>query len=321
MGKMHLIILLLISLISCGRATGKSAESADSDTASEVVVPAFNADSAMLYLRAQMAYGPRIPNTEAHRLTADMLVNRLRGFGAEVVEQKMDLKAFDGNLLHARNIFAQYYPERERRVLLLAHYDTRPWADEDPSAENRSKPVPGANDGASGVAVLLEAARVIQSADPGIGVDILFVDAEDYGTDGDDDTWAMGTAYFAANPPIEGYAPDAAILLDMVGGKDAHFPPEYFSVRAASSVDAAFRRAAKKAGHGDLFSGSVAGAVTDDHVKLIERGIPAIDIIDYRSGEGFPPTWHTVADNLENISVETIKAVGETLLRYLYDRE
>lgn len=309
--------LLLLTMVSCGGAKSGAA-TAPAAEKEGAAVPAFSADSAMAYVRAQLGFGERVPGSEAHRLTADWLVAKLRGFGAQVTEQKADLKAFDGTVLHARNIFGRFHPERERRILLLAHYDTRPWADEDPDPANRNKPVPGANDGASGVAVLLETARALQTADPGTGVDILFVDAEDYGTEGDDDSWALGAQHFAENPPVEGYAPDGAILLDMVGGKDAAFPPEYFSVQAAPALDAAFRRAAAEAGHGRLFGGTVAGAVTDDHVKLIERGIPAIDIIDYREGQGFNPTWHTLDDNIDNIDPATLRAVGESLLHFLY---
>lgn len=317
MVRFQSLICFLLLAASCGR----TAVSAGTDNASEQeeTIPAFNADSAMQHIVTQLDFGPRVPGTAAHRLTGDYISHKMKSYGADVIEQCADLKAFDGTILHARNIFASFNPEKERRILLLAHYDTRPWADKDSDPANHTKPVPGANDGASGVAVLLETSRAISRKAPEIGVDILFVDAEDYGTEGDDDSWALGTKYFAENPPVENYNPEGAVLLDMVGGKDAMFPPEYFSIQAAPALDASFRRSAAKAGFAKLFSGKIAGAVTDDHVKLIERGIPAIDIIDYRSEEGFNPTWHTLDDNLQNISPATLEAVGKSLLQFLYD--
>ena len=153
---------------------------------------------------------------------------------------------------------------------------------------------------------------------PGIGIDILFVDSEDYGTDGDDESWALGARYFASNPIKPDYRPSRAVLLDMVGGKGAVFPAEYFSREAAAWLDDQFRAAAVAAGHGDRFPKVYGGAVTDDHVELIKQGIPAIDIIDYRAGEGFNPTWHTMDDNLDNIDPESLRAVGESLVGFIY---
>ena len=300
----------------CGAKSSSPQASAAEEEIQAADVPAFSADSAMLYLSKQMEFGPRVPNTDAHRRAADWLVAELSRHGAKVTEQKADLRAFDGTLLHARNIFGQFNPEMPSRLLLLAHYDCRPWADEDPDPANHKKPVPGANDGASGVAVLLETARQMAARNPGRGVDILFVDAEDYGTEGDEDSWALGAKYFAENPILPGYRPEQAILLDMVGGKDAVFPAEYFSRQAAPDLDDAFRSAARAAGYADRFPMRMGGAITDDHVQLIEAGIPAIDIIEYK--DGFNPVWHTVSDDLEHISPETLGAVGSSLLYFIY---
>lgn len=304
-------------LMSCA---GKSAANTENDSTtaemSESIV-AFSADSAYSYLAKQVEFGPRVPNSEAHAKTADWLVGELSRHGAKVSEQKVDLKAFDGTTLHARNIFGQINPEVPSRILLLAHYDCRPWADQDADPAKRKTPVDGANDGASGVAVILEAARQLKAANSPLGIDFLFVDAEDWGTDGDDESWAMGTRYFAENPPVTGYAPDMAVLLDMVGGKDAVFPREYFSQQNAPIVNDAFWKAAKEAGYADRFPDTMGGVITDDHVELIKAGIPAIDIIDYRVNSGFNPTWHTSADNLDNISKETLDAVGKSLMQFL----
>ena len=319
MNKLNYVIAVVALLASCGAGKG----TAESDTAAVAAetsaeVPAFQADSAYAYLKRQVDFGPRVPNSEAHRLTQEWLASELRRHGAEVTLQQADLKAFDGTTLHTVNIFGSYNPEAADRTLLLAHYDTRPWADQDPDPKNHHKPIDGANDGASGVAVLLETARIINANNPGKGIDILFVDSEDYGTDADEDSWALGAKYFAEHPIKPGYAPARAILLDMVGGRGAKFPAEYFSRQAAPELDDAIRAAAARAGHAKMFPAEFGGAVTDDHIQLIKAGIPAIDIIDYR--DGFCPTWHTMADNLQNIDPNTLLSVGETLLNYLFYR-
>lgn len=279
----------------------------------------FNADSAYNYLAKQVSFGPRVPNTEAHQKAGDWLVGELNRHGVKTMEQKAKLKAFDGTILNARNIFGQINPEAQDRVLLLAHWDCRPWADQDPDPEKQKLPVDGANDGASGVAVLLEIARQLAANPIKKGVDILFVDAEDWGEDGDDDSWALGTQYFAANPPLQNYNPKYAILLDMVGGDGATFCREYFSEQSAPNVAEAIWQTANKLGYGEMFINRLGTAVLDDHVQLIKAGIPAIDIIDYRvKGQtGFDPRWHTSGDNLEGISGKTLGAVGSTLLTFL----
>ncbi len=310
----------LMLLTGCGASTGKAVADSTSDATEEVrKVPVFDADSAYSYVERQVKFGSRVPNTPAHEATAAWLAAELRRHGAEVTEQKADLRAFDGTILKSTNIMGSFNPGADNRLLLLAHYDTRPWADEDPDEANHKKALDGANDGASGVGVLLEAARAIGRENPGAGIDILFVDSEDYGTEGDDTSWALGARYFAENPIKPGYRPTRAVLLDMVGGKGAIFPAEYFSRQSASALDDEFRRAADVAGHGELFPRVFGGAVTDDHVELIKHGIPAIDIIDYRVNEGFCPTWHTMDDNMDNIDRETLRAVGESLMQFIYN--
>lgn len=304
-----------------GRASadshGMSGAAADGEVASRGATMCFNSDSAYAYVARQVEFGPRVPNTEAHRLAGDWLAGELRRHGAEVHEQRMELKTFDGVTLKARNIMGRFNPEAGERVLLLAHWDCRPWADEDPDEANRQKPVDGANDGASGVGVLLEIARQIgRGAAMKHGVDILFVDAEDWGTAGDDDSWAMGTRYFAQHPVIPGYNPKYAVLLDMVGGEGAEFAREYFSEESAPGVNAELWAAAAAAGHSDRFVQGAGPAVNDDHLELIKAGIPAIDLIEYTGG-GFNRRWHTAQDNMEGISRETLGAVGESVMQML----
>lgn len=316
-------VLTLLLMASCGAKQQKNTDEIGENTSIVATADnsassvAFSADSAFAYLKQQVDFGPRVPNTEAHRRAADWMVSELKRHGAEVIEQTADLKAFDGTTLHARNIFARYNPEADERILLMAHYDCRPWADEDPDPEKRKQPVDGANDGASGVAVLLEIARQIAREGTDKGIDILFADAEDWGTEGDDESWAMGTRYFVNNPIVKDYSPAQVILLDMVGGKDASFPIEYFSQQNAPVLVNQLWSAAAQAGYGELFPRRLGGAVTDDHVEFIKAGIPAVDIIEYHPGDGFNPHWHTSADNLDNIDKNTLRAVGETLMRYI----
>lgn len=324
MRKIFIIFLLMLPILSCGRsnaaASGAAGESAAQSDSLQAATP-FDADSAYSYVARQVAFGPRVPNTEAHRLCGDWLASELRRHGAEVTEQRADLRAFDGTVLHARNIFGRVNPEATNRVLLFAHWDCRPWADEDPDPEKRRLPVDGANDGASGVGVILEIARQLKETGSGLGVDLLLTDAEDWGSEGDEDSWALGTRYFVENPPVEGYLPEAAILLDMVGGHGATFCREYISQQADPALCQRVWSAAAELGYGDVFRNRIGGAVTDDHLRLIAAGIPAIDIIEFNSeGGGFNSRWHTTSDNMEGISRETLEAVGKTVMRTINHR-
>lgn len=305
-----------MSLLSAGESV------VPPDVATQALLGDFSADSAYRYLAKQVAFGPRVPNTEAHRQTGDWLASELKRHGAEVIIQEAWLKAFDGTILNAKNIMGRINPDNKDRILLLAHWDSRPWADKDPDPEKRGRPVDGANDGASGVAVLLELARQLALNPVKKGVDILFVDAEDWGTDGDEESWALGTKYFVENPPVKGYSPQEAILLDMVGGDGAIFCREYFSERSAPQLAESLWSIASDLGYGKMFPNRMGSAILDDHVQLIKAGIPAVDIIEYHpEGEdGFNPRWHTASDDLEGISRETLRAVGNVVLTYLRNK-
>ena len=330
-GIMGTSVILLSLLSACGAKAGSStraemaflAESesaAAGDVMTEAPLVDFNADSAYRYVERQVQFGPRVPNSQAHRLAGEWLVNELKRHGFKVTEQTPSLKAFDGTVLNARNIFAQINPEVKDRILFLAHWDCRPWADQDPDPSRRSEPVDGANDGASGVGVLLEMARQLALNPIEKGVDILFVDAEDWGTDGDEDSWALGAQYFANNPPVDGYSPRMAVLLDMVGGKEAIFCREYFSELSAPQLAEEIWQTAASLGYGSMFPNRMGSAILDDHVQLIKAGIPAIDIVEYHPEDdsGFNPRWHTTSDNMDGISKATLDAVGTTLLNWLY---
>ena len=227
---------LLILTLSCNSQKSNEEQTRTEDTAAVEAAP-FDADSAYAYIERQMAFGPRVPGTEAHRRAGEWLISELNRHGAEVIEQRATLTAFDGTRLPALNILGRINPDATDRTLLLAHWDCRPWADQDPDESKRTLPVDGANDGASGVGVILEIARQLELSGSTKGVDILFVDAEDWGAENDEDSWALGTRYFVENPPVKDFSPREAILLDMVGGRDAVFPREYFSQQNAPALN------------------------------------------------------------------------------------
>lgn len=316
MQKLAIFLSIFLLAGACGSAKSEKNDSEQMPEQDLKVV--FNEDSAFYFVSRQVEFGPRVPNTDAHDQAASWLMSKLREYGAEVTVQKADLKAFDGTMLHASNIIGQYNPDAEDRLLLMAHYDCRPMADEDPDEASRSKPVDGANDGASGVGILLEIARQVSANNSEKGIDILFVDAEDYGSHDDDDSWALGSKYFATHPFKDGYLPSEVILLDMVGGKDARFYREYFSQKDASSLVSRFWACAGESGYGDFFPDKMGGAVNDDHIPFLEQGIPAIDIIEFHPVHGFNSTWHTTSDTIDNIDPKTLKAVGQTLLNFIY---
>lgn len=306
---------------SCaGHGSGATDVEGETTIAPPAPVMTFNTDSAFSYLKRQVDFGPRTPGSEAHAKCREWLAAELRRHGAMVEVKKSPVTTFKGENFTAYNIFASYNPDADNRLLLLAHYDTRPLADADANPANHSLPIDGANDGASGIGVLLELARAFKSADPGRGIDILFVDVEDSGSHEDEDSWALGARKFAQEAAAEGYRPSQAILLDMVGGKDAKFYREYFSEAADSQLLSEVWNTAERSGFGSQFINRQGGAVTDDHVELIKAGIPAIDIIEFNpsSATGFNPAWHTMQDNISNIDPESLKAVGQTLLNFIY---
>lgn len=292
------------------------------------VGPAFIADSAMAYCQAQCDFGPRTMNSKAHDLCEEWIVNKFKGFGLEVETQKADLTGWDGTKLHSTNIIAHFNPQAQRRILICAHWDSRPWADNDPDSANWHKPVLAANDGASGVGVMLELARILQNDTTlAIGVDLVCFDAEDYGTpqwaekrEDSESTWALGAQYWAKNLP-ENYEPQFGILLDMVGGQGAKFYQEQFSLRYAASIVDKVWSAARHAGFSSLFTNEVGGGITDDHIPVNEAGIPTVDVIPFYPDcdqSSFGPTWHTVNDDMEHLDINTLKAVGQMLIQVIY---
>ena len=246
-------------------------------------------------------------------------MNDLKASCDTVIMQTATVQTATEGSLGIKNIIGIINPDADKRLLLLAHWDTRPWADNDPVEANHSKPVMGANDGASGVGVLLQLARQLKGQGTKLGIDILLVDAEDMGINDNEDSWALGTQYWAQHPHVNGYKPLFGILLDMVGASDATFTREYYSMQYASSfVDLVWQNAA-----GNHFINAQGGAVTDDHVFVNRAGIHCIDIIDMRSDNstGFCPVWHTVSDTMDGIDPATLGQVGQTLLNVIAELE
>jgi hypothetical protein len=294
------------------------------------VSPEFNADSAYRYVEKQVSFGPRVPNSDAHRACGDYLTAQLSLFGAEVTEQKADIRHYDGSILRMRNIIGSYQPEKAKRILLFAHWDTRPWADRETDPQKQKQPIPGADDGASGVGVLLEIARQLQQKPIAVGIDIIFFDLEDSGQPVFDthivpgEWWCLGSEYWAKNPHVPEYKASYGILLDMVGAPDASFMKEGYSVQYAANIVEKIWRTAVNLGYGQFFISRNNGYVTDDHLPVNKHHrAPAVDIINIKdnTSTGFPSHWHTHDDNMNIISRGTLKAVGQTVMEVIYSEK
>ncbi|MBQ9217322.1 MAG: M28 family peptidase [Muribaculaceae bacterium] len=322
MRMIYAIVGLAMMVAACGNGNNATTSSNENNNAAKTIDVQFNADSAYNYVKQQCDMGPRVPGTPAHEQCAQWLTGQLRRWCDTVIVQQAPVVTFDGTALNCKNIVGTFNPAATDRVLLLAHWDCRPWADNDPDEALRSQPVMGANDAASGVAVLLEMARLMASQRPEVGVDLLMVDVEDWGQNENEDSWALGTQHWANNPHVPGYRANCGILLDMVGTRNARFTQEYFSKQYAQGVVDMVWNAASQAGYGSFFVKQPGGAITDDHV-MVNRlaGIPCIDIIDMRpeSDTGFFEAWHTTHDTLDKIDPASLQAVGQTLLQVIFN--
>ncbi|GAA4411356.1 M28 family peptidase [Nibrella viscosa] len=323
------LIYLLATVLALGSCKSRQTPS---ETKAEQIklapAPVFNADSAYSYIERQVAFGPRVPNTPAHQRAGDYLVAKLKEYGWQVTEQPFTATTYDGKKLNARNIIGSFNPQAAKRILLASHWDSRPTADEGQGTQN--KPVPGANDGASGVGVLLELARTLQQSQnkPAVGVDIIFFDAEDWGnSEKASDEYGgflLGSKHWAANLHKPGYSAYYGLLLDMVGAKGATFLKEGTSMQYAPTVVNNIWQIASQLGYSQYFVDQLGATLTDDHVPVNTIAkIPMIDIIHLNTGgdRTFFEDWHTVEDDMRNIDRSTLKAVGQTLLQVLYNEE
>lgn len=327
--SLYLLVFSLFAFSSC-LSSGKTAEK---EIKREVKQPkkveiAFSADSAYSYTAKQCSFGPRLLESKAHDKCVEYMVGKLKEFGGDVSVQKCQVTDWAKKKWNAENIIAHFGDDSfANRIVLFSHYDSRPYADKDADESTRRTPIDGANDGASGVGVILEIARQWKDCNPKYGLDVVFFDAEDLGEpsfitgDSSNESWCLGSQYWSKNADFGRYKkPCAGILLDMVGDKDARFCIDYVSNHYANDLAVKVWKNAKELGYSDMFRTDANGAgLIDDHyyVNLLS-GIPTIDIIDYYDPRGgFPETWHTHNDVIENISKSTLEAVGKTVLSYI----
>jgi glutaminyl-peptide cyclotransferase len=301
-----------------------------SDTLQEPIIykdaPEFLADSAYFFIQKQVDFGSRVPNTEGHKKTKAWLIEKLTGFGMEVQSQNFQAKTYDNLTWNLSNIIASYNPTAKKRVLLAAHWDTRRMADKD--TERMNEPIDGANDGGSGVGVLLEIARSISSSElkPEIGIDFIFFDGEDDGEpehanyrNSSQIWWCLGSQHWSKNPHRPGYSAYYGILVDLVGAKGARFYREGYSMRYGKNIVNKVWNFASELGYSDFFINRDSPEIIDDHVFVNkDAGIPMINIVEFSPDYGFGHYHHTHADNMELIDKRTLKAVGQTVLFTIY---
>lgn len=323
-------IQLLVACNSCKPSTKIDTDTTTPpDTNIQVNVPDFNADSAYTYVQKQVDFGPRVNNTTAHVQCGNWLIAFLKQRADTVYVQEMDLTGFDGKILHSKNIIAAFNPAAKQRVIISSHWDTRPFADQDTVRKN--EPIDGANDGASGVGVILEIANILQKNKIDLGIDLILFDTEDYGAPADveskmQDTYCLGTIYWAKNKHIANYNADFGILLDMVGAPNATFTKEGTSMMYAAAFVNYVWSVANEIGYTNYFTYEQTGGLIDDHKYVNElANIPMIDIIDRtnKTASGFGAYWHTHNDNMKAVNRATLKAVGQTVLHaiYKYDKK
>ena len=333
MKKTLIPIMAALLLASCGEKPKETPKAKDA-AIQAIVVPSFNADSAYQFVAKQTGFGPRVPETQAHADCAEWLADKMGEYADTVIVQDFRSRLYNDKGVDGKNIVAVFRPKAKKRILLCAHWDSRPFADHDPDEANMYKPIDGANDGASGVGVLMECARLFkaQPLPDNLGVDIVFFDLEDYGPhqehaeqyfEDEANYWALGSQYWSRRPHVYGYKAYFGILLDMVGGSNPNFPKEYYSQGYAAWVSNKVWRKAYDLGFRNAFSNELGTVISDDHVPINRvAGIPTIDIIDLQpeSINGcFPDVWHTVNDNLEHIDKETLGMVGTVLVNVVYE--
>lgn len=316
----RLYAIIFVIILSCSSAEDSGLQFSEKGRA----VPTFNADSAYQFIKAQVDLGPRVPNTYGHVETRKYLESKLKEYAGSglVFSQEFTSEGYSGTLNMA-NIIAAFNATSPDRIMLCAHWDTRPRADEDTS--RTADYIPGADDGGSGVGVLIELARIFADNPPPIGVDIVLFDGEDYGVQGDKDNYFLGSRYWSKNPPVPGYQPRFGILLDMVGAEGAEFPKEEYSKSFAPNLLNEVWKIADQKGYDDIFLDKKGSAIQDDHLIVNqETGMPIIDIINHKEvGDGdrvFPAHWHTHRDDMPIISKETLQSVGDVLLELIYNR-
>jgi Zn-dependent M28 family amino/carboxypeptidase len=273
----------------------------------EATVPGpFDGERALAYVRTFMEFGPRVPGTEAHRRAGDWIAGEMRQRADTVIEQSWTHQTQAGASIPLRNVLARFNPMAEERVLYVTHWDSRPVAEKSATDSLRKLPTPGANDGGSGVGLFLALGDVLRATPPGIGVDLLFVDGEDYGQFAPDVDVLLGSMYFAANLPSANYQPLFGVVFDMIGETDLRIPQEAHSVNRAPEVVERVWRTAADMGYGNVFVPATTYEITDDHLPLLDKGLRVIDVIDLEYAY-----HHTVNDTVDKLSARSLKIVGD----------
>lgn len=325
---MRILFYSFIAMIALAGCKSEPGQSDKSSTAvhnlpkKELHIPAFDADSAYQFIQDQVNFGPRVPNSEAHRNAKDYLESQLERYADKVIVQPFTAQRFDKVKLQGYNIVGSFNPDAKRRILLLAHWDSRFMSDHATSAEYLNEPVMGADDGGSGVGVLLEIARQLSIQPTEVGVDILFTDLEDQGksNDADGTTWAIGAQYWSKKPHVPNYQAEYGILLDMVGAKGAQFLKENISRTYAPQLVDYVWNLANSMGYGHLFiNKTLSGGVVDDHLFINQNlGIPTIDIINKPTDNSFGAHWHTEHDTMDVIDKNVLRGVGQVVTAVVY---
>lgn len=327
-GLWFIACLVILSTACKGPVQKKSTSEGSAIETPSVVIPTFNADSALKFVKIQTDFGPRVPGSSAHAACAAWLKKSLLLTTPDVIVQQYKSRVFNGQVFTGENIIASFNPDAKARIMLCSHWDSRPFADHDPDPKKRNQPVMAANDGASGVGILLELARILKDNHPQVGLDIIFFDMEDYGppqdsqTEGANEDWGLGSQYWAKNPHVPYYKARFVILLDMVGAADAKFRQEGFSMYYAPDKVKKVWDIAAGLGYQDYFLDEKGGYINDDHYFVNEiLKIPAIDIIhlDPNSSNGsFYEYWHTTGDTFDKIDKKTLDVVGEVLTKVVF---
>jgi len=315
-------LTLILSAIGCKDDSNSS--TASTTEVKPIRIPAFSSDSTYSHIEKQLSFGVRVPGTDGHKACKDWMVSKFKSYGADVIEQDFTANIYTGEKWPATNIIAQFNPENKKRVILSAHWDTRFIAEEDPDSSKRDQPIPGADDGASGTAVLIEMGRLLQQHPIDLGVDIILWDAEDQGNrskDAKEHTWCLGSQYWAGKKHKKNYRAQWGINLDMIGAKNPRFGQDEASKYFAGQLLNKVWTLAQNMGYSDMFVNEDTGGLTDDHLYVSREGkVPMIDIINQPAGTDthFMDKWHTHGDDIDNISKRSLRVVGQVVTAVIY---
>lgn len=315
-----------LCLTGCHRSNSSAEEKSPAIDYTQVAVPPFCADSAYRYVADQVAFGHRTPGSAAQAKCAAYLAAQMRRWCDTVIVQDFPATLWNGSQVRGKNIIASLEGagSATRRILLAAHWDSRLWADHDPDEANHRKSLDGANDGASGVGVLMELARVISASRPGVAVDFIFFDLEDQGVAEwadtyEDDSWCKGSQYWGRNPHVPYYTAAYGVLLDMVGTQQPRYTKEQFSMQYAGSIMNKMWGAAAQLGFADIFVNRDTDPILDDHLYVNRlTNIPMLDIVQNSAEGSFFPYWHTLGDNMEHVDRNSLRITGEVILKTIY---